>query len=83
MILYWLDILQLTQEMEKKLCGSVFYWAIQEKILECIIWHGFTWPVIMSLVQGISTVTKHGKWSYKNKKGTDHLYSMATPSHTT
>ena len=37
MILYWLDILQLTQEMEKKLCGSVFYWAIQEKILECII----------------------------------------------
>ena len=37
---------------------------------ECIpiILHGFTWPVIMSLVHDISTVTKRGKWSYKSKK---------------
>ncbi len=27
-----------------------------------IIWHVFTWPVSMSLVYGVSTVTKHGKW---------------------
>ncbi len=33
-----------------------------------IIWRGFTWPVIMSLVHGISTLTKHGKWSYKSLK---------------
>ena len=30
MNLYWLDTLQLTQEKEKKLCGSVFYWVIQK-----------------------------------------------------
>ncbi len=28
-----------------------------------IIWQVFTWLVIMSLVHGISTVTKHDKWS--------------------
>ncbi len=27
-----------------------------------------SWPVIMSLVHGVSTVTKQGKWSYKSKK---------------
>ncbi len=34
MILYGLDTLQLTQEKEKNLSGSVFYWVIK-KILEC------------------------------------------------
>ncbi len=33
-----------------------------------IIWQGFTWPVIMLLVHGISTVTKHGTWSCKSQK---------------
>ncbi len=37
----------------------------------------------MSLVHGVSTVTKHGKWSYKSQKGTGHVFYMATPSHTT
>ena len=46
------------------------------------IWQGFTRPVIMSLVHGISTVTKPGKWSYKSQKGTGHVFYMATPSHT-
>ncbi len=31
MIPYQLDTLQLTQEKEKKLSGSVFYWVIQKK----------------------------------------------------
>ena len=29
----------------------------------------------------ITTVTKHDKWSYKSKKGTGHVFYMATPSH--
>ncbi len=37
----------------------------------------------MSLVHGMSTVTKHGKWSYKSKKGTGHVFYMATPSQAT
>ena len=38
----------------------------------------------MSIVHGISTVTKHGKWSDKKvKKGTGHAFYMATPSHAT
>ena len=39
-----------------------------------------SWPVIMSLVHGVSTVTKQGKWSYKSKKRTGHVFYMATPS---
>ena len=31
----------------------------------------------------MSTVTKHDKWSYKSKKGTCHVFYMATPSHAT
>ena len=42
----------------------------------------FTRPVIMSLVHGVSTVTKLDKWSYKSKKGTGHAFYMATPSYT-
>ena len=34
MILYGLDTLQLTQEKEKNLSGSVFYWVIK-RFLEC------------------------------------------------
>ncbi len=37
----------------------------------------------VTLVHGISTVTKHGKWSCKSKKGTGHGFYMATPSHAT
>ena len=37
----------------------------------------------MSLVHGISTVIKHGKWSRKSKKRTGHVFYMATPSHAT
>ncbi len=37
----------------------------------------------MSLKRGVSTVTKHDKWSYENKKGTGHVFHMATPIHTT
>ena len=33
MIPYRLDTLQLTQQKEKKLSGSVFYWVIQNKFL--------------------------------------------------
>ena len=33
-----------------------------------IIWHVFTWPVILSFVDGILTIIKPGKWSYKSKK---------------
>ena len=33
-----------------------------------IIWHVFTRPVIMSLVHGISTDTKHDRWSHKSQK---------------
>ena len=44
---------------------------------------GFTWAVIMSLVHGIKTVTNHGTWSYKSKKGTGHVFHMATPCHIT
>ncbi len=40
-----------------------------------IISQGFRWPVIMSLVHGISTVTKHGKWSCKSQKRTGHSQS--------
>ena len=44
----------------------------------------FTRPVIMSLVHGVSTVTKHDKWSYKSqKKGAGHVFYMATASHAT
>ncbi len=32
------------------------------------IWHVFARPVIMSLAHGMSTVTKHGKWSCKGQK---------------
>ncbi len=28
----------------------------------------FKWPVIISLAHGVSTATKHGKWSYKRQK---------------
>ncbi len=38
----------------------------------------FTWPVTVSLIQGISTV-KHGKWSYKSKKGTGHVFYIEHP----
>ncbi len=46
-----------------------------------IIWHVFTGPVIMSLVHGVSTVTKHDKWSYKS--GHINVFYMATPSQAT
>ncbi len=35
------------------------------------------------LVHDISTVTKHDKWSCKSKKGTGHVFYMATPSNAT
>ncbi len=38
---------------------------------------------IMSLLQGIPSVTKHGRWSYKIKKGTCHVLYTATPSNAT
>ncbi len=45
-----------------------------------VIWQGFTWPVIMSLVPGISTVIKHGKWSYKSqKKGLAMYFTWPLP----
>ncbi len=34
---YQLDTLQLTEEKEKKLSCSVFYWVIQKKFLECVV----------------------------------------------
>ncbi len=34
----------------------------------------------MSIVHGLSTVTKHDKWSYRSQ-GTGHVFYMSTPSH--
>ena len=47
-----------------------------------IIWHGLTRPVIMSLVYGMSIVTKHDKWSYKSqKRGWPYILHGHSQSH--
>ncbi len=61
--------------LDGKLAGQV---ALMTSHISSI-WHVFIWPVIRSLVHGVSTVTKHGKWSYKSKKGTGHVFYMPLP----
>ena len=62
--------------------GALVFQSNSEIMLK-MIQHVVTWPVLMSLVHGVSTVTKHGKWSYKSQKGTGHVFYMATSSHAT
>ncbi len=65
--------------------GHVKY---QENPLACKLHRNSAWKMIsfyllysqLSLVHGMSTGTKHDKWSYKSKKGTGHVFYMATPS---
>ena len=53
--------------------NCIFEWlvVIYMCMLSCII------------ILYVLTVIKHDRWSYKSKKGTCHVFYMATPSHGT
>ncbi len=57
MILFRLDTLQLIQEKEKKLSGSVFYWVIQKRFLRVYALKLELTPT-SSLLLGMNGLTK-------------------------
>ncbi len=59
--------------------GHVKY---QENPLACKLRRNSAWKIYLLLSLTFTTVTKPDKWSYKSKKGTGHVFYMATPSHT-